>query len=154
MKLVVDLEHALDELGSALSAAGIPLWTPPEATDDLVALEAAIAPMRLPEDVRQFWMQVDARTLRVQPHPMITSPEAALLLWRQTRDEFRNMQPLALVDVGYESHVCMSVELDVDEIPGGALFEWAVDDPSGFTRRFNGIAGWLVEIAEMVRRGL
>ena len=107
-----------------------------------------------PEDVRQFWMQVDARTLRVQPHPMITSPEAALLLWRQTRDEFRNMQPLALGDVGYESHVCMSVELDVDEIPGGALFEWAVDDPSGFTRRFNGIAGWLVEIAEMVRRGL
>jgi hypothetical protein len=153
-ELGVDLERALDQLGGALTVAGIPLWRAPESVDDLVDLEAAITPMRLPEDVRRFWMRVDARTLRVQPYPMMTSPEAALLFWRQARDEFRDMQPLALVDVGYESHFCMSVELDVGHIRGGALFEWCVSDPSGFTRRFNGIADWLAYIAELVSRGL
>jgi hypothetical protein len=139
---------------AALTAAGIPLWQPPESLRDLEKLEAALAPMRLPAVVRQFWTRVDARTLRVHPYPMFMPPEGALTLWRQARDEFRSMQPLTLLDVGYESHQCMSVELDVGDVMGGALFEWCVSDPSGFTRRFNALADWLAYIAELVRRGL
>jgi hypothetical protein len=150
----VDLERALEALSDAMTAVGIPLWRPPESLDDLEELEAEIAPLRLPEDVRRFWTKVDAWTLPVSPHPTIVSPEAALVLWRQSRDEFRSLQPLVLLEVGYESHVCMSVELDVGAIRGGALFEWAVDHPFGFTRRFDGIADWLGYIADLLRQGL
>ena len=150
----MDLDEALEVLRRALMAADMPLWSSPESVDDLVALEAEIAPLRLPEDLRRFWEQVDARTLRVQPFPMVTTPEGALMMWRMSRDEFREMQPLALLDVGYESHVCMSVELEVETIPGGAVFEWAVDDPTGFTRCFDSLAGWLAHIADLVGRGL
>jgi hypothetical protein len=150
----VDLERALEALSSAMTAVGIPRWRPPESFDDLEELEAEIAPLRLPEDVRRFWLQVDAPTLRVYADPWITSPKNALRSWRQSRDEFRSTQPLALMSVGNEGLSFMSVELDVGAISGGALFEWALDDANGFTYRFDGIAGWLAYIAELVERGL
>jgi hypothetical protein len=149
----MELDRALAELGNALTAAGIPLWRAPESLDDLAELEAEIAPLRLPGDVRRFWTQVDARTLRVLPPQWVTAPEDALLFWRLSRDEFRGTQPLALLGVGNEGHSFMSVELDVGAVPGGAVFEWAVDDADGFTRRFDGIGDWLAYIADLVGRG-
>jgi hypothetical protein len=150
----VDLEPALHELSAALTEAGIPLWQPPESLHDLQELEAELAPLRLPEAARRFWTLVDAPTLRVVPYPGFITPEMALTFWRLSRDEFRDMQPLALVCVGYASHRCMSVELGVGDSDGGALFEWYVSDASGFTRRFNALGDWVAYIADLVRRGL
>jgi hypothetical protein len=46
------------------------------------------------------------------------------------RDQFAAHQPAALVQVAYSSHHCMSVELDVGDFQGGALFKWNVVDGS------------------------
>lgn len=153
MTVSVTIDGALEALSGAFERVGVPLWRPPKALAALEALEAELAPLRLPEAVRKFWRRVDVRTLRASPYPGFTTPEFALGGWRLARDEFRVFQPLALLNVGYESHGCMSVELDVGDVDGGALFEWFVSDPSGFERRFDGLAEWVRHIADLIDRG-
>ena len=59
-----------------------------------------------------------------------------------------------LVNVGYSSHVSLSVELDCDDMHGGALFQWAVDETSGgFMRRFKGLSEWLARLAALISGG-
>ena len=117
------IDEALDRLAAAMTGARVPLWRAPESHAPLAELEHAIAPMRLPEEVRTFWRRVDAATLRAWPHPAFTTPEWALVSWRMARDQFADLQPLALISVGSESLTCMSVELNVGDIDGGVLFE-------------------------------
>jgi hypothetical protein len=149
----MSIDEALDGLRDAMGAVGVPGWEASATLADLEEIEAELAPMRLPEAVRQFWTCVDARTLRVQPYPAFTTPGFALQSWRMARDEFAAFQPLALVTIGYTSHACMSVELDVDDSAGGALFRWFVSDPTGFTRCFDGIVEWVEHLARLVRDG-
>jgi hypothetical protein len=150
----MSIEQALESLGAALADADVPLWQPRETSDELDALVEELAPLRVPEPVCAFWRRVDVRTLRVQPFPGFCTPEFALESWREARDAFSAFQPLALVNVGYSSHVCLSVELDCDGTEGGALFEWAVDDPyGGFRRRFNGLSEWLERLAALITSG-
>ena len=78
-------------LGGALSAAGVPLWQPPASLETLDELKAAIAPMRLPPDVEEFWRRVDPDTVRASPYPRFTGPEFALTGWLNAREEFRAM---------------------------------------------------------------
>jgi hypothetical protein len=108
--------------------------------------------MRIPADVRRFWQRIDTRTLRVQPDPGWHGPDFALTSCRMSRDEFPSAQPLALVQIAYTSHQCMSAELDVGDRAGGALFEWNVVD-GDFVRRFNGIAEWLTYVQQLVEAG-
>jgi hypothetical protein len=147
------IDEALDALRDAMEAVGVPGWDAPATLADLEELEAELASMRLPEAVRRFWTLVDAWTLRVEPFPAFTRPDFALRTWRMARDEFAAFQPLALVMVGYTSHVCMSVELDVGDVAGGALFEWRNDDRIEFTRRFDGIIEWVEHMTQLVREG-
>lgn len=147
------IDEALDALRDAMNAAGVPIWEAPATLADLEELEAELAPMRLPEAARRFWARVDVRTLRVEPFPAFAGPDWASQTWRMARDEFAEFQPLALVMIGYTSHVCMSVELDVEDVAGGALFEWRNDDRIEFTRRFDGVAEWVEHVARLVRDG-
>jgi hypothetical protein len=140
------VDAALDSLGEALSAAGLEGPRPPATLAALTALEAAIAPMALRVDVRRFWERVDVATLRAITYPQLQDPGFALTSWRMARDEFADLQPVALVEVGHSSLQCMSVELAVGEVQGGALFEWKIVD-GGFERRFNGLGEWLSYVA-------
>lgn len=136
-----------------MTTAGVPLWRAPESRIPLAELEQAIAPMRLPEEVRTFWRRVDAATLRALPHPGFTTPEGALASWRLARDQFAALQPLALVAVGSDSLTCMSVELTVGDIDGGALFDWYVADIGGFTRMFNRLSDCVHYVAALIEQG-
>ncbi len=147
------IDEGLEALHDACTVAGVPAWEAPKTLAALEQLEAEIAPLRLPEQAREFWTRVDVATVRLVPYPEFTTPENAMQAWRMARDEFAAMQPRALVDVGYTSHGCMSVELHVGDIEGGALFEWFVSDPTGFDRRFNALADWLWYVADLVRCG-
>src|SRR5688572_4393360 len=144
------VDEALDELNRALTDAGLPRPSPPPDRRDLEALEAAVAPMRLPADVRRFWERVDAQTLMVIPCPELRGPDLALTNWRMSPNEHRGRAPL--VEIAYENHHCMAAELDVGDMPGGALFEFFLDD-GGFVRRFNGIAEWLTHIRRLIEMG-
>ena len=152
MSTAMDVDRALDSLCEALAGAGVERPSPPAALSALEELEAAIAPMRLPADVRRFWERVDAATLGAMTDPELHGPDLALMSWRMGRAEFAAGQPAALVQVAYSSHQCMSVELDVGDIQGGALFEWNLVD-GGFERRFNGLGEWLAYISRLIDRG-
>ena len=69
------VDEALDGLRRTLRSAGFPVPTRPSELRDLEELEAEIAPMRIPADVRRFWERVDARTLRVEPYPGWHGPD-------------------------------------------------------------------------------
>jgi hypothetical protein len=62
------------------------------------------------------------------------------------------LAPLALFIVGYESHQCMSVELDSRYGRGGALFEWNLVD-GGFHLRYRELSDWLDRMTELVAAG-
>jgi hypothetical protein len=147
----MELAAALDGLRIALAGNGIPAWQAPVSTVILDELQAATSPYGLPRDVLDFWREVDVGTVRVKPDPLLATPESALGFWREIS---RNGLPFApLLLVGYESHDCMSVELDVGDIDGGALFEWALAMGSGFTRRHNSLPEWLAQIAKLIDDG-
>jgi hypothetical protein len=133
----------------------MPPWKAPDSTRDIEAFQAALTPMRLPADVVEYWQRADPRTLPVEPYPRFTNPEFSHESWLEARESFASHQPLTLVFVGYESHACMSVELDVGEIEGGALFEGFISSPDfGFIRRFNALGDWLHYIATLLDKGL
>jgi hypothetical protein len=148
------VDDALELLAAALQKVDVPTWEAPESTAAIEALQAAVLPMELPDELAAFWRQVDVTTLRVYPYPEFSTPEFSLTSWQMAKKEFAALQPLALVQVGYESHATMSVELDVGDVEGGALFEWFVSDPSGFTRRFNALGDWLAYLAALIGQGL
>jgi hypothetical protein len=149
----MQITEALDALAAALDAAEVPRWSPPQTLTALEELEAELFPLRLPDDVREFWSRVDARTLRAEPFPRLTTPEFALDSWREVRAGYTALLPLALVPVAYESHGCMTVELDVGDVPGGTLFESVISEPTGFARRFDSLADWLAHVADLIERG-
>jgi hypothetical protein len=47
----------------------------------------------------------------------------------------------------------MSVELDMDGVQGGALFDWFISSPGGYVRRYNHLSEWLEDITAAVERG-
>jgi hypothetical protein len=145
----VGIDAAIDALAHALTANGVEGPRPPAEPYDLDAIDAELAPMSLPAQVRRFWERVDPASLRVWPYPEPIPPSNALEAWMGRRDEFPGLAPLALFDVGYASHQCMSVELDSPFGCGGTLFEWnLVDVP--FYVRYNDLAGWLDRITELL----
>ncbi len=146
-------EDALEAFVEAIVRAGLEPPLPPASTESLEQLEAAIAPMRLPADVRRFWATVDAATVRALPYPAFINPDFALTSFRMAREEARAHQPLCLLTIAYESFQCMSVELDTGAAAGGALFEWRLED-GGFERRFNRLADWLAYLVDLLDAGL
>lgn len=116
-----------------------------------------MAPLRLPAELRTLWEKVALGTsqgLRVEPYPRLKSPEFALEHWDSMRPILGEIVPPNLfVLVGYESHGCMSVELDMDGVQGGALFDWFISSPGGYVRRYNHLSEWLEDITAAVERG-
>jgi hypothetical protein len=148
----MDVDTSIDALCDALVRAGVE--APREGTDaaQLDRVDAAIAPLRLPAQVRRFWERVDPATLRVWAFPQPVGPEFALDSWAQQRDEFPGMAPAALFLVGYESWNCMSVELDSPLGEGGSLFEWRLED-GGFYLRHHRLSDWLDRITSLLVDG-
>ena len=133
----------------------MPRWEAPESRDALNALAEAVAPLRLPTEVRTLWETVaigTSRGLRVEPFPRLISPEFALDSWHHLRTDLEEeLPPNLAVLVGYESHNWMSIELDMDGVQGGALFFWSVG--GGYVRRYNHLSEWLDDIAAAIERG-
>jgi hypothetical protein len=147
----MDIDRSIDVLIDALAAADV---EPPRAPADLEVLEriaSAIAPLRLPADLRRFWERIDPLTLRADVFPTLREPQFALQSWRREREKFPQL-PAILFLVGYESWSCMSIELDGVDSVGGALFQWSLED-GDFHLGYHGLGDWLARIAELVRAG-
>src|SRR6478735_4240810 len=122
------MRSVVQRLQRGLAAVGAP---PLLRQEDLAALDdiaAAVAPLRLPAEVEQFWRLLDgySSSLTCFPHPHATRPDFALECWRQHQQQ-PGMTPDLLFPVGYESHAFLLVELDGPHGGGGACFTWAYD---------------------------
>jgi hypothetical protein len=148
----VGIDASIDALADAHRAAGVDPPGAPSDLSDLDAVDAAIAPISLPGQVRRFWERVDPGSLRVWAYPHPTTVALCARPWKQHRDEFAGMVPQALFLVGYESWACISVELDSPLGSGGAMFEWRIDG-RGFYLRYHDLGGWLDRITELVVAG-
>jgi hypothetical protein len=149
---MMGIDASIDALAAAIEASGVEPPRPPPEPYDLDAIDAELAPMSLPAQVRRFWERVDPASLRVWAYPDPIPPKFATESWRQRRDEFPGSGPLALLEVGYASHQCMSVELDSPFGRGGTLFEWnLVDVP--FYLRYHELSGWLDRMTELLAAG-
>jgi hypothetical protein len=147
-----DVERSVAALVAALAAAGVEAPSPPADTAILAEIDAAIAPLRLPADVRRFWELVDPPTLRIAVFPTLRSPELALQTWRAARKEYPGLEPAILFMLAYESWTYMSVELDGPHGEGGALFGWG--NPDGdFTLRYARLGDWLADLARLIEEG-
>lgn len=68
------------------------------------------------------------------------------------RQQFPYQEPHSFLLVGYQSWVCMWIELDDDEQHGGTLFEGALDYDR-FYRRHNQLTHWLEHVTSLVEAG-
>jgi hypothetical protein len=146
------IDASIDALVAALAARGFPAPEQPASDADLRALEAEIAPMRVPADVRRWWERVDDETLPDLAFPALIGPREALDAWREVKRDFRSSQPLALVLVGYASWNCLSVELDTPDVPGGAVFRYGYDG-GDFLLVDRCFADWVARFAAAVAAG-
>jgi hypothetical protein len=147
----MDIDRSIDALIDVLEAANVERPRAPADLEVLEQIATAIAPRRLPGDLRRFWERIDPRTLRVDVFPTLCEPEFALQSWQREREEFPQL-PAILFLAGYESWSCMSVELDGVDSVGGALFQWSLED-GDFHLGYHGLGDWLARIAELVRAG-
>jgi hypothetical protein len=145
----VSIDRSLDALSAALEAAAVAPPNEPASSEPLDRVEPAIAPLRLPADLRRFWERIDPTTLNLWAFPQPVKPEFALDSWRQGREEFPGQMPAVLFLVGYESWNCMSVELDSPLGEGGALFQWRLED-GGFYLRYHRLTDWIDRMTDLV----
>lgn len=123
------IQAAVERLQRALAAVQAPplgRQTNPGALRDVAA---AVAPLRLPVEVEQFWTLVHgySSTFTCFPHPRATDPDFALACWQDHRSQ-PGMTPDLLFPVCYESHAFLLAELEGPHGPGGACFTWAYGD--------------------------
>lgn len=146
-----DIDEQVDALGDAVAAAGGAPLQPARAEelDALDQIDHAVGSYVLPPEMRRLWERVDPYGLSVQVYPALTVPSFALDTWVSHRDEFPDQAPQALFPVAYESWALMSIELEGPWGPGGALFEWRLDDPD-FHARYESVAEWLGRWVELV----
>jgi hypothetical protein len=147
----MDVDCSIDALLDALDAAGVDRPRPPADLAVLDEIAAAIAPLRLPADIRRFWERIHPPTLRVEVFPSFCDPRFALESWRSARREFPE-QPAILFLVGYESWSCMSIELDGPDSVGGALFQWGLAG-GDFHLGHHRIGDWLARVADLLAAG-
>ncbi len=150
-----EIDSAVDRLDDALRRAGLPPLEP--ATDEvsLDDVDAAVAPYRLPPDVRRFWELVDPSSLAVRAFPDLIGPYAALKLQRAELEEHLpvpTVPPPLLFHIGYASHVSLSSELASEWGPGGTIFRWAYDE-DGFRIVYRTLADLLDVLTELVSDG-
>ena len=144
------MDDAVDRLVAAYAAAGLPpIRRARGARASLATIRAAIAPLRLPAEVEQFWRRVDPESITVAPYPHPIGPAFALRTWVMHRDEAAGMTSRLLFPVAYESHGFLFVELEDGRGSGGAVLQWAYGGEP-FAVRFPTLSAYVDLLATMI----
>lgn len=146
------MDLVIDRLAAAYEEAGLP---PILRSDDVEALLAeirtAIAPLRLPAEVEQFWRRVDPSAITLAPYPHPTGIDFALHAWRSHAAE-PGMVPRLLFPIAYESHGFLFVELEDGHGSGGTVLSWGYTDDR-FVVQFPTLSAYLDLLATMIELG-
>jgi hypothetical protein len=118
-------DDAIDRLKAAIARAGMgPVHAPgPEVEREIAEVAAAVAPLRLPDQLVALWRRVDAASLPCLQSPRVEPPALALQNWRDNVDA--GVTPRVMFPACYESHWFLMVELEDGHGHGGAVFDWS-----------------------------
>lgn len=150
------MEDAVNRLKGAFREAGLPPIRPARDAEALASIRRAVAPLRLPEELEQWWQLVDPASIALHPHPAPTTPSFALRTWTTALREFPGMTPRLLFPFAYESWCYSFVELDSATHRGGAVLEWS-SDGAPFAVQFASLPAYLdlwttfVEVGDFAR---
>ena len=130
----VSIDDAVDRLIAAYEHAGLdPIGPAPAGVEEhLARIRAQIAPLRLPEDVDEFWRRVDVNQIKVAPMPRPSGPKFSLDGWVMHCETRLLMYPRLLFPVFYESWMFLSVELEDGHGSGGPLLAWEYAGGDGY----------------------
>ena len=78
------VEEAVERLAAACREAGVPEPAPPKQPPDLDAVDQAIAPLRLPAQMRRLW-ELDGPHIHAASHPTLMPPDFGLKTWVRAR---------------------------------------------------------------------
>ncbi|HEV7755198.1 MAG TPA: hypothetical protein VGO94_04995 [Mycobacteriales bacterium] len=147
------IDDSIDRLVRAYTTAGLGRIRPPGRKMQATVAEivAAVAPLRLPDELLRFWERVDPRTVTVGPYPSLASPDFALQTWRDHRDA-PGQVPRILFPVAYESHGFRLVELHGPATRGGACFGWGYTDAE-FRLEFTSLTEYVDLLVTMIELG-
>jgi hypothetical protein len=118
-----DIDQAVDRLLRTAAMMGVPAPLNPARDAEIDAVRAAVAPLRVPDDLERLW-----RRLQEGPPQMVDRldlmPVSQVLEFRGIHD-----WPKALLTMAYASHWFHFVELnDPDGTGGGTVWEGAYGD--------------------------
>lgn len=142
------LAEALDAYEAAVAEAGGPRPVDPITDEDLRRVEDAVAPLSLPEDLRTTWKRFQIAELL--PFPGWIPARLSLDFRSDVEAEHGST---ALLQVAYEAHVELSVDLTAPRDVGSALWEVQIEDGMA-RRRYRSIAAFFAAAAEATRAGI
>ena len=152
------VDELVDELHRVMDALGLTVPGALREPSILDEIDSALAPARLPAQVRRLWELVDTDVLgnSVRTHPQLAKPD--FCLWSRRNldepDDFTVGHPGHFFQVFYTSHAEMSVECDGPGWEGGCLFDWFLSDPgSPFVLRFQSVVDWLEVLLAVLDEG-
>ena len=150
----MDIDATLSELSAALVQNGYAApTTAPAPPAALSAVDAAIAPLQLPSDVRALWERVEPASLTIRTHPQLIAPDFALRVWQRHNETEPPQVPRRLFPLCYESWVFTFVELHQGDVhDGGAMFAWEYGG-ADFELAYNDVSDWLDVQIDALRRG-
>ena len=141
-------QDAVQRLTRAAQVTGLEPPLPVTGGDaDLQAIEAAIAPLRLPAELRALWRLLQPHSVHLTPYPALTDPAFALQCWREHLD-LPGTTPRLLFPLAYESHGFLLVELDDERLAGGAVFSWGYCG-SPYTLQHASVSDYLHQLAQV-----
>lgn len=146
---VEDLAAAVDWFIEVLGPTSARAFGPPEDPEvvetALARIDAAIAPLALPPEIRWLWETWDHRPFDVLPIAGICDPAFALSGWID--DARDGDMPRALFPIGYRSHVFLDVDLTAP--PGVPAPLWSMDyEGDGYTLELPSLAALVRSCAE------
>jgi len=142
------IETAIDRYVDAARRAGAPMPDGPASQRDLDTVRAAIAPLRLGDDVVAMWTRFQAPP--AMPYPSWLTARLALDIWRE--DSSGSNVGLPLFPIAYESHGFLSAGLVGDSLES-VIWRWAYDaEPA--TLRFRTLAVAFDAAADALDRGV
>jgi hypothetical protein len=116
------IEAAIDRYLESSTRAGAPAPAGPATKRDLDAIQRAVAPMIVGEDMLAMWRRLQAPP--AMPWPNWLHARDALDIWRE--DVSPSGRGLPIFPIAYESHGFLSVSL-VGQGTNSAVWSWAYD---------------------------
>ncbi len=152
------IDDSIAALSSALNDIGFGPLQPPKDLTLLAEIDAAIAPLTVPAELRRFWETVDVyaggiQTLDDLSWPSLHDMPGAFEDWETSRGDQPLISPAALFPIAYSSQLVVAMELDDPRHgPGGALFGYDLVGTE-FALEYLSLSDWLDEMTVDVRGG-